>query len=394
MITIKNILHSYKEAYPASPVPIIVRSPGRVNIIGEHTDYNGGFVLPAAIDKAAYVAIAPRPDNEVHLFARDLGERFSTTLNELKPIGDHAWPNYMLGPLAQLAHKGLVLQGFNALLTSEVPIGAGLSSSAAIECATMFALDHLFQLEFDRIAMARMAQKAEHDYAGVLCGIMDQFASLMGLKDHVIKLDCRSLDYQYIPFKLDGVKIVLLNTNVKHALASSEYNERRKECNQAVKWINEHIPGVESLRDVTETMLDKYVNPKDEGIDRRARFVVQEIQRLSEACIDLQNGDLRSLGKKMFATHDGLSKMYNVSCRELDWLVDFVKNDEVVIGARMMGGGFGGCTINLVREDAIGDLLARIQPAYEKQIGLPLSHYISSIEDGTGLVPMREYSHV
>ena len=234
--------------------------------------------------------------------------------------------------------------------------------------------------------MVGMAQKAEHEYAGVMCGIMDQFASMMGKKDHVIRLDCQSLEYQYVPLKLEGYKIVLFNTNVKHSLASSEYNTRRNECNQAVAWVRQTEPAVESLRDVTELMLDQYVKPKSELIDRRSRFVVQEIERLLNGCEDLIKGDVQALGKKMFATHEGLSKMYEVSCKELDWLADFVKDNSNVMGARMMGGGFGGCTINLVKEDAIEELVKSIQPAYEQAMHLTLTSYIASIENGTELV--------
>ena len=366
--------------------PFIFKSPGRINIIGEHTDYNDGFVLPAAIDKAAYIAISLRDDDEIHLVAADLNETFSISINDLKPIGDISWPNYILGAAAQFPKRGIPLKGFNAVLMSDVPIGAGLSSSAAIECATTFALNELLQTKLDRITMVKMAQKAEHEYAGVMCGIMDQFASIMGKKDHVIKLDCRTLEYEYVPFKLKGLKILLLNTNVKHSLASSEYNTRRKECEQAVAWVKEHEPQVNSLRDVTEEMLDKYVLPKDTLADRRSRFVVQEINRLLRGCEDLQRGDLPALGKKMFATHEGLSKLYEVSCKELDYLVDFVKNNDAVIGARMMGGGFGGCTINIIKEDAIDTLIASIKPAYETAMNLPLSYYIASIENGTEII--------
>src|SRR5665647_3604094 len=366
--------------------PFIFKSPGRINIIGEHTDYNDGFVLPAAIDKAAYIAISLRDDDEIHLVAADLNETFSISINDLKPIGDISWPNYILGAAAQFPKRGIPLKGFNAVLMSDVPIGAGLSSSAAIECATTFALNELLQTKLDRITMVKMAQKAEHEYAGVMCGIMDQFASIMGKKDHVIKLDCRTLEYEYVPFKLKGLKILLLNTNVKHSLASSEYNTRRKECEQAVAWVKEHEPQVNSLRDVTEEMLDIYVLPKDTLTDRRSRFVVQEINRLLGGCEDLQRGDLQALGKKMFATHDGLSKMYDVSCKELDYLVDFVKNNDAVIGARMMGGGFGGCTINIIKEEAIETLIASIKPAYETAMNLPLSYYIASIENRTEII--------
>ena len=365
---------------------VIVRSPGRVNIIGEHTDYNEGFVLPAAIDKAAYVALSLRDDDKIHLTALDLKETFTTTVAELKPVGDVSWPNYLLGSAAQFLKRGVKLPGFNAVLSSDVPIGAGLSSSAAVECAMVFALNELLQTNLDRVTMVLMAQKAEHEYAGVMCGVMDQFASMMGKKDHVIKLDCRSLEYEYVPFKLEGIKILLLNTNVKHSLASSEYNTRRKECSQAVAWIQEHHPEVTSLRHATIEMLDKYVLPKDKIIDQRSRFVVQEIDRLLTGCDDLQRGDIASLGKKMFATHDGLSKMYAVSCKELDFLADFVRNRPEVIGARMMGGGFGGCTINLVKESAIDQLIADVKPAYEKATGLQLDYYIASIENGTEII--------
>lgn len=366
--------------------PLIVRSPGRINIIGEHTDYNEGFVLPAAIDKAAYIAVSLRDDDEIHLVAMDLNENFSVNLKDLKPVGDVSWPNYILGSAAQFLKRGVQLPGFNAVLTSDVPMGAGLSSSAAVECATVFALNELLQTDLDRLTMVRMAQKAEHEYAGVMCGIMDQFASMMGKKDYVIKLDCRSLEYEYVPFKLEGLKVLLLNTGVKHSLASSEYNTRRKECETAVEWVKQNVQGVNSLRNVSEEMLNKYVLPNDELIDKRGRYVVQEISRLLEGCNDLQSGDLAALGKKMFTTHDGLSKMYEVSCKELDWLVNKVKNNTNVIGSRMLGGGFGGCTINLVKETAIDELVADLKLAYEKEMELPLTYYVASIENGTELI--------
>jgi galactokinase len=384
MEMIKELKKVFQQNFQTEP--LIVRSPGRINIIGEHTDYNEGFVLPAAIDKAAYIAVSLRDDDEIHLVAMDLNENFSVNLKDLKPVGDVSWPNYILGSAAQFLKRGVQLPGFNAVLTSDVPMGAGLSSSAAVECATVFALNELLQTDLDRLTMVRMAQKAEHEYAGVMCGIMDQFASMMGKKDYVIKLDCRSLEYEYVPFKLEGLKVLLLNTSVKHSLASSEYNTRRKECEKAVEWVKQNVQGVNSLRNVSEEMLNKYVLPNDELIDKRGRYVVQEISRLLEGCNDLQSGDLAALGKKMFTTHDGLSKMYEVSCKELDWLVNKVKNNTNVIGSRMLGGGFGGCTINLVKETAIDELVADLKLAYEKEMELPLTYYVASIENGTELI--------
>jgi len=383
---IATLKSEFEQKFGNSTSPLIVRSPGRVNIIGEHTDYNNGFVLPAAIDKAAYIAVSLRTDDEIHLAALDLNETFSTSVSDLKPVGDVSWPNYILGSAAQFLKRGVKLPGFNAILTSDVPMGAGLSSSAAVECATVFALNELLQTNIDRVAMVGMAQKAEHEYAGVMCGIMDQFASMMGKEDQVIKLDCRSLAYEYVPFKLEGYKILLLNTNVKHSLASSEYNTRRQECMQAVTWIQEHHPEVASLRDATVEMLDKYVLPKDNTVYLRSRFVVDEIHRLVSACAALQQGDIAAMGKAMFGTHDGLSKQYAVSCKELDFLVDFVRDRPEVMGARMMGGGFGGCTINIVKETAIDDLVAAIKPAYESAMHLKLDYYIASIKNGTEIL--------
>jgi galactokinase len=294
--------------------PLIVRSPGRINIIGEHTDYNNGFVLPAAIDKAIYIAVSKREDDVVSLYAANFKEDYSTPLSEIAPL-QHHWANYILGIVDQLKKSNKNISGFNAVVDGDVPLGAGLSSSAAVECATVFALNELFQLQLDKFEMVKMAQAAEHAFAGVKVGIMDMFASMFGKKDNVIKLDCRSLEYEYVPFHLEGIKIVLLNTNVKHALASTEYNTRRKECEQGVAWIKEHEPQVNSLRDATIEMLDAFVLPKDKLVYKRCRFIVEEIQRLLQACEDLKRDDIAALGKKMFATHDGLSKAYEVSCK-------------------------------------------------------------------------------
>lgn len=379
---------SLKLKYSASfgqPATVIVRSPGRINIIGEHTDYNEGFVLPAAIDKAVYIAVGKRDDDTIQLHAMDFNESFNCRLNEIKPQPNH-WSNYLLGVVYQLKQHGYSITGFNAVITADLPIGAGISSSAAVECAAIFALNELFELKIDKMQMVKMAQKAEHTFAGVLCGIMDQFASMMGKEHHCIKLDCRSLAYEYVPLELNDYTIVLLNTNVKHSLASSAYNTRRNECAAGVQMIQQHYPNVNSLRDVTEQMLNEHVLPFEPLIDQRCRFVVQEIERLQQACAALQKGDLKTLGQKMFATHDGLSKAYEVSCRELDYLVNAVRDNKAVLGARMMGGGFGGCTINLIHKDALKTVTTQLQQSYEKEMNLPLTAIEVIPSHGTSVI--------
>jgi galactokinase len=379
----EKVLQDFKRNF--NEEPFIVRSPGRVNIIGEHTDYNNGFVLPAAIDKAIYVAVSSRSDETIKLYSGEFDESFETSLSELKPT-DKVWPNYILGIADQLKKKGYFIKGFNLAIDGDVPIGSGLSSSAAVECATAFALNEIFNLEISKREIALIAQAAEHAFAGVKVGIMDMFASLFGKKDHVIKLDCQSLEYEYVPLQLEGYKILLLNTNVKHSLGSSEYNTRRAQCEQGVAWIKEHHPEVNSLRDVNMEMLHKYVEPKDKLIYQRCKYVVEEKERLLTGCEDLEKGDLKSLGKKMFQTHDGLSKEYEVSCKELDFLVDAVRNNPDVVGARMMGGGFGGCTINIVKEETIDALIDKLEADYEKNMGLRLTAYIAQIENGTSIL--------
>lgn len=365
--------------------PLIIRSPGRVNIIGEHTDYNEGFVLPAAINKAIYIAIGKRNDDAIHLYAQDYKQEHVVSLSSVAPTDKH-WPNYILGVVDQFQKSGYSIGGFNLVIDGDVPLGAGLSSSAAVECATAFALNELFQLGLEKIQMVKAAQLAEQSFAGVMVGIMDMFASMFGKKDHVVKLDCRTLEYEYVPLQLKNVKILLLNTNVKHSLASTEYNTRRKECEQGVAWVKEHHPGVKSLRDVTMDLLQQHVATKDEVIFKRCKYVVEENLRLLQGCEDLKQGNIEALGKKMFRTHEGLSKEYEVSCKELDYLADYVKDNASVLGARMMGGGFGGCTINLVKEDAIKELVENISRDYRKEMKLDLTAYIAEIGDGTSVV--------
>jgi galactokinase len=378
-----RVQEKFKSVFAAEST-LIVRSPGRVNLIGEHTDYNNGFVLPAAIDKAIFMAVSRRTDNELHFVALDLDSSYQGSIDRLERSPLH-WPDYLLGVVQQIQALGHSLGGFNCVFGGDIPLGAGMSSSAALECATAFALNELFGLKLDPLTMVKLSQTAENVFVGLQCGIMDQFASMFGRRNHVIRLDCQSLEYVYFPFNTEGIRIVLLDTGVKHSLASSEYNTRRQQCEAGVRLVRSHYPDVNSLRDVTLSMLEAFVEPADALVYRRCRYVVEENGRLLTATEDLQKGDLAAFGQKMFASHQGLSHDYEVSCEELDFLVGQVKDDPGVIGARMMGGGFGGCTINLVKEAAIDGLVERITPVYREAMQLELKAYIGTIENGTSL---------
>ena len=357
---------------------ILSRSPGRINLIGEHTDYNNGFVLPAAIDKAAYVQLTLRNDDKIELRSRDFNATHETTLGTIKP-SDKGWPNYLLGVVDQLLSKGTAMTGFEAVLWGDVPAGAGLSSSAAVECAMLIALNEAFHLNMARMTMAQTAQAAEHAFAGVKVGIMDPFASLFGKEGHVIRLDCRSLEYEYVPFHAEGYRLVLCDSGVHHSLASSEYNVRRQQCEAGVAAIQPHEPTVQSLRDVTPDML-KYIT--DPLIANRCRYVVEENQRVKKACEDLERDDLKAFGARLYETHEGLSKLYEVSCPELDFLVEKARPQTAVLGARMMGGGFGGCTLNLVETDKVDAFTKTMTDAYKKDLDKTLKVYVANIGNG------------
>lgn len=365
---------------------LTVKAPGRINLIGEHTDYNEGFVMPAAIQKAATVYIEKREDSAIHLFAEDLKESYTLNLDTVTKSSKD-WANYIIGVIAQFQKVVTIPTGFTLRLKSDVPIGAGLSSSAAIECAVAFAINELFSLGLDRMQLTKMAQKAEHEYAGVLCGIMDQFASMFGKKDQVILLDCKTMHYQYYPLKLANYDIVLLDTQIKHALASSEYNTRRAECEQGISLIQQRYPSTKSLREVSMDMLNECVDSSQmKKVYNRCKYVIEEIERTQAAAKDLQEGQLAAFGQKMFATHDGLSLLYEVSCPELDFLVKEVKDNPNIIGARMMGGGFGGCTINLIKKEATASVVQKLVASYHKTFQKNLLSYEVNIDDGASIL--------
>ncbi len=365
--------------------PLVVRSPGRVNLIGEHTDYNLGYVLPAAIDKAIYLAVAPRGDHRCVVRALDLNDQceFDLTHIEASPKG---WPNYLMGVADQFVKAGHVLKGFDCLFSGDIPIGAGLSSSAALEAGLAFALNKTFEVGLDVLSLAKLAQRAENEFVGVGCGIMDQFTNLFGVPETVLLLDCRNLKSRTYPFNFRNVSIMLFDTGISHSLATSEYNLRRKECEQGVQILHRKFPSVASLRDATSHMIDLSRTELGPDVSLRCRYVVQENERVLQACEALERGDLLAFGAAMRASHAGLRDEYKVSCPELDFLVDSVSSDPQVFGSRMMGGGFGGCTINLVDSGSVQHLRAAVSEQYQRRFQRELRTYVVEISSGTNIV--------
>lgn len=365
---------------------MVVRAPGRINLIGEHTDYNNGFVLPAAINKEIIFAVGKSPDHSFRFHAFDLNESYVFKIEELKATEQKPWANYLLGVLAQFKKKGLEVPPLQITYGGDVPLGAGLSSSAAVECGIAFAINELIGSNLKKEELAFFAQMAEHEFAGVQCGIMDQFASMMGKKEHVLRLDCETIAYEHFPFPMDEYQIVLCDTGVKHSLASSEYNTRRKECEAGVALLSQHFSEVKSLRDANLEMLESHKEKFDPTVYKRCKYIIEENIRVLAGCKDLAAGDLESFGEKMYASHNGLSAEYEVSCPELDFLVAQTRNKPFVLGSRMMGGGFGGCTINLVKVEEIERFENEMKAAYQKQFDIPLATYKVTIEDGTDLI--------
>lgn len=363
--------------------PLLVRAPGRINMIGEHTDYNHGFVMPAAIDKAVTLCVGISGNTMCTVVASDLQEEKQFSVDSLKPDDD--WSTYIKGVLAGFQQLGFAPPGIDAVFSSTIPVGAGLSSSAALCSAFAFAINELNQYKLDRLTLAKIAQQSEHTFAGVKCGIMDQYASLFGKKDAVILLDCHALVHEYFPLTLTEHKIILIDTKVKHSLASSAYNKRRESCEEGVRIIRQENPHVESLRDVNSDLLFRYKSKLSAETFVRCNFIVGEIERTQQAASLLKQYNIEEFGKLMYATHEGLSKEYEVSCAESDYLVALAKQHNVT-GARMMGGGFGGCTINIIQKGKLEAFKAEVNSSYTKQYGHAPEFYEVSIEEGTAKV--------
>ena len=353
----------------------IYASPGRVNLIGEHTDYNGGFVFPGAIDKGIMAEIKLNGTQKVRAYSIDMKDYVEFGFEE-EDIPRTSWARYIFGVCREIIKRGYQIEGFNTAFAGDVPLGAGMSSSAALESTYAFALNDMLNLGIDKFELAKIGQATEHNYCGVKCGIMDQFASLFGKKGHLIRLDCRSLEHEYFPFDPQGYKLVLLDTVVKHELASSAYNKRRESCERVAAKLHS-----EFLRGVTMEQLQAIKNEVSEEDYKRAEYVIGEEQRVLDVCDALQRGDYETVGQRMYETHYGMSKLYEVSCEELDFLNDIAKECGVT-GSRVMGGGFGGCTINLVKDELYEPFLSKAKDAYKAKFNRCPKVYDVVISDG------------
>jgi galactokinase len=375
---------AFRQRFGKAP-QVIVRAPGRVNLIGEHTDYNDGFVLPVAIDRQVLVAAAPRSDRAVHLYALDFEAQVSFSLDDIRHDEQQRWSNYQRGVAWVLQEEGLELVGLEAVVTSDVPIASGLSSSAAIEVSTATAWQLLSGFELDLVQLALLCQRAENQFVGANCGIMDQFISALGQQDHALLIDCRSLDYRLVPLP-SGVAIVVADTMKRRGLVDSEYNARRRECEEGARLLGELLPGIRALRDVTSQQFAQHAEQLPPVICRRCRHVIGENARVEGAVAALEAGDVASFGELMVASHQSLRDDYEVSCRELDVMVEAALGMEGVYGSRMTGGGFGGCTVSLVVQEALEGFGQGVRAAYEAQTGLKPQIYVCQPSQGVGEV--------
>lgn len=368
---------------------LLVRSPGRVNLIGEHTDYNLGFVLPAAVDKEIIFALAPSSDEQAHLHAVDLNESIAFSPQDFQK-SEKNWANYGLGVVDQLRQRGYTIPAFNCTFGGNIPQGAGMSSSAALECGLALGLNELFNLGIDKIELVKLSQKAENEFVGMNCGIMDQFASVFGKARQALKLDCRSLEYQYYPADIAGYKIVLFNSGVKHSLVDSEYNVRRNQCEEGVAVLQQQGEEIASLRDVTLEVLNKHQRKLKPTVYQRCAYIINENQRVADACEALANQDLATFGQKLYESQQGMQHEYEITVPETEFLVDQIRDERAVLGGRQMGGGFGGCTINLIEEAEINRITNQLAQTYKKRFDLGLEVYIADIVNGTEIINSRK----
>ncbi len=361
---------------------MVFASAGRVNLIGEHTDYNGGYVFPGAIDKGIMAEVKLNGTGKVRAFSLDYDEYVEFGLEEdNKP--QQAWADYIFGVCRETIKRGGKVEGFDTVFAGDVPLGAGLSSSAALESTFAYAINYIFQNGIDKFELAKIGQSTEHNYCGVKCGIMDQFASCFGKKGNLIRLNCKTLEYKYFPFdpEAEGYKLVLIDSCVKHELASSAYNKRRASCENAAAAIRKYHPEVEFLSDAKRVWLEEVRSEIPEEDFLRAEYVIGEVQRVLDFCDALERGDYETAGEMMYQTHFGMSKLYEVSCEELDFLNKVARKCDVT-GSRVMGGGFGGCTINLVKKELYDAFIKEATTSFEKKFGHAPKVYDVVISDG------------
>ncbi len=382
MTLVQSVSSIFKSKFEKEPILVI--APGRINLIGEHTDYNEGFVMPAAVDKHFVFAVAPNDSHQFNIFSKDYNTLISFNTSALKAGGE--WQHYLMGVIDGIQQRGHALKGVDCVFSGDIPGGAGMSSSAALCSGFGFALNHIFEFNLTRLELARIGQHAEHHFAGVKCGIMDQYASLFGKKDAAFLLDCRSLEHEYLPFHFPEIEVVLIDTKVKHALASTAYNDRRAACEEGVSVLRKSRPAIHALRDASLQELELIRPFISEDVFIKCRFVLQEIHRTQHGAALLRVGDLSSFGKLMYETHWGLSKEYEVSCIESDLLVDIaLQFPGEVLGARMMGGGFGGCTINLVRKEALEKYSQKVKEKYVATFKKEPDFYSTKLMQGVHL---------
>lgn len=359
-----------------------VISPGRINLIGEHTDYNNGFVMPCAIDRNIRLRFKENhSENYVRIYSKTFENGFEFKLDEPFPK-TNSWADYIFGVLEQLQKRNLNLSGFECLIESDLPVGAGVSSSAALECGLASGINELFHFNLEKIDIVKLSQKAENEFVGNNCGIMDQYASVMSKRDHIIQLDCQDITSEYIPAEFGDYKLLLLNTNVSHNLADSEYNTRRQECEKAVEIIKRDYPNISSLRDADLEILNQSKEKLGEPLFQRASHVVSENQRVLDAAKALKISDFATFGKLMYESHYSLRDHYQVSCMELDFLVEHSEDHKFIYGARMMGGGFGGCTLNLIHKDKIEEYIEIVSEDYFNEFQIRLDAI--SVSPGVG----------
>lgn len=366
--------------------PKLFFSPGRINLIGEHIDYNDGFVLPAAIDKGIWLAMAPNYTDHINIISLDFKETFSFHISEVSRSS--GWKNYVMGVLNTMLNTNLPFNGFDCVIGSELPMGSGLASSAAIECGLMEAINDTFHIKLFPQTIAALCQQAEHTYPEVKCGIMDQFANMLGKKDHVILLDCKNLEHSYIPARLNDYSIVVINTGIRHSLINSEYNLRRRQCWKGLNIIKNLDSTIQSFRDIDADKLATFEKELSKVVYKRCLYVVEEIKRTKRAADLLKQSRIQELGELMYQSHDGLKKLFEVSCTELNFLVDQSTNYQEVAGARLMGGGFGGSTIHLIEKENVQKITDEISNAFKKKFKREAESYVVKISRGTHKVDL------